>query len=188
MWIVNSYLVASYLFFQYQSIKTSVLLKYGTVSVGESVASAAVKTAIDIDAKLIVVLSAWGKMARYVAKFRPSATTIMLTPNIQAARQASGLLLGIHTVQVDSLEKADELVEELNHELIESQYMRPGDSIVIIGGRMAGNMREQLKIETLSADAKSYGHFVKGGVEKTGFYYNRKMLLNFSSFGDEDDK
>jgi pyruvate kinase len=41
------------------------------LTVGESIASSAVKTSIDIGAKLIIVMSETGKMARYVAKFRP---------------------------------------------------------------------------------------------------------------------
>jgi pyruvate kinase len=43
------------LFIQYQSICNSIINTYGGLSVGESVASSAVKTAIDIKAKLIVV-------------------------------------------------------------------------------------------------------------------------------------
>jgi len=142
------------------------------------VASSAVKTAIDVNAKLIVVLSAWGKMARYVAKFRPRVSAIMLTPNIKAARQASGLLLGMHSVQVDSLENVNELVEELNYELIESGEMVEGDKIVIIGGKMAGSMKEQLQIMELEK-GKAHGRFVKGGMEKSGFFFNRGLLLSF---------
>lgn len=56
---------------QYQSIQNSILHAYGKLTVGESIASSAVKTSIDIDAKLIIVMSETGKMARYVAKFRP---------------------------------------------------------------------------------------------------------------------
>lgn len=54
----------------FQSIKNSIINTYGGLSVGESVASSAVKTSIDIGAKLIVILSDTGKLANYVAKFR----------------------------------------------------------------------------------------------------------------------
>ena len=49
----------------FQSVRNSILRTYGSLSVGESVASSAVKTAIDIHAKVIVVLSSSGKMANY---------------------------------------------------------------------------------------------------------------------------
>jgi len=47
----------------YMSVKNSILSMYGGLSVGESIASSAVKTSIDIEAKLIVVFSDTGKMA-----------------------------------------------------------------------------------------------------------------------------
>jgi pyruvate kinase len=138
------------------------------------VASSAVKTAIDIDAKLIVVLSDHGKMARYVSKFRPGVSVLMVTPNLKAARQASGLLYGMHTIEVDSLANAKELIEEVTYELVEGKMMNIGDSIIIIGGTMSG-MKEELRVHILD-EGKSHGHFVKGG----GLFFNRGLLLSFN--------
>jgi pyruvate kinase len=166
--------VVCYLFVQYQSIRNSIINTYGGLSVGESVASSAVKTAIDIQAKLIVVLSDSGKMANYVARFRPVVSAMMVTPNLTAARQASGILLGMHTLQVDSLEKTEELIEDINFELVQSGMLQEGDSIIVVAGRMAG-MKEQLRVVKLGP-GKAYGHFVQGG----GVFFNRDMLLSFS--------
>ena len=145
-------------------------------------ASGAVKTAIDIGAKVIVVMSATGRMAGYIAKFRPCVLCLMLTPDLVAARQASALLLGTHTVQVDSLEATEELIDEVNYELVESGEADPGDSIVVVAGRKAG-MREQLRIVELK-EGKSYGHFVRDAVEHgteatEALHFDRNMLLKF---------
>jgi pyruvate kinase len=146
-------------------------------------ASGAVKTAIDLDAKVIVVFSSSGRMASYIAKFRPRVSCLMLTPDLVAARQASGLLLGTHTVQVDSLEKTEELIEEVNYELVQSGDVEPGDTIVVVAGRKAG-MREQLRIIEVT-EGKSYGHFVKDAVEidgaEQGLHFSRDMLLKFGT-------
>jgi len=138
------------------------------------VASSAVKTSIDIGAKLIVVMSDSGKMANYVAKFRPGVSALCITPNLTAARQASGLLLGMHTILVDSLDKADELIEEISYELVSSGMVREGDNMIVIAGRKAG-LKEQMRVVTFTK-GKSYGHIVEGG----GFYFNRSLLLNYS--------
>lgn len=98
-----------------------------------------------------------------------------------AARQASGLYWGVHTVQVDSLEETEELIDEVNYELIQSKTMSVGDSIIVIGGRQAG-MKEQLRIIQLQ-EGKSHGHFVKGGVEGQNLLFNRQMLLTFGDSG-----
>lgn len=150
--------------------------QYGDLSVGESLASSAVKTSIDVKAKLIMVMSDSGRMAGYVAKFRPGVSVLCLTTNVRAARQASGLLLGMHTILVDSLEKTDELIEEVNSELVSAGMVKVGDPMVVISGRMSG-MKEQMRVVTVDK-GKSYGHIRSGG----GFYFNRKLLLSYSSF------
>lgn len=57
----------------YQSVRNSVIGRY-QMSAGESLASSAVKTAIDVDARLLVVLSETGNTARNIAKYRPGKT------------------------------------------------------------------------------------------------------------------
>lgn len=115
-----------------------------------------------------------GKMANYVAKFRAPIRVLCLTPNPTTARQASGLLLGVHTVVVDSLADYEEILDEVSYELIESGIFKIGDNMVAIAGRMA-SMKEQLQIVTLTA-GKSYGRFVTG----ESFFFNRDMLLNYN--------
>merc|ERR1712194_352457 len=54
----------------YSAIRNSSLQKFGSLSTSESIASSAVKTAIDIGAKAIVVCSESGATAQQIAKFR----------------------------------------------------------------------------------------------------------------------
>jgi pyruvate kinase len=157
-------------------VQNSIVQERGNISAGESLASSAVKTAIDVEAKLIVIMSKSGKMASYVSKFRPGVSALMLTPNLTVARQASGINLGMHTIQVDSLDEWEELVEETSFELINSGMMKVGDKIVFISGKMGG-MRERLIITNLK-EGKSHGHFVKGG----GLFFNRGLLLSFGTY------
>jgi pyruvate kinase len=146
---------------------------YGHLSVGESIASSAVKTSIDINAKLILVMSETGKMANYVAKFRPGVPILCLTPNQTSARQASGLLLGLHTVVVDSLEDCDALIEAVSYELVQTKSLNVGDTVIAIAGRMA-SMKEQLQVITLSDGKKS------NRIQSSGsFYYNPESLLTY---------
>ena len=49
------------------------------------------KTAIDIGAPIIVVLSESGTTARLVAKFRPGNVIICLTTRADVARQTAGV-------------------------------------------------------------------------------------------------
>jgi pyruvate kinase len=87
----------------FQTVRNSTLVEYGGLTTAESLASSAVKTAIDVNAALIVVLSETGTTARYVAKFRPAGHVICLTPDSTVARQSSGVLQGCHYFLVDTL-------------------------------------------------------------------------------------
>lgn len=160
----------------YQSIRNSIIAYYGKLSVGESVASSAVKTAIDVQAKLIVIMSDGGKLAGYVAKFRPAISALVLTPDLTVARQTHGLMLGMHSIQVDSLENANELMEETMYELSRSGMMSIGDKIVFMAGR-AASLKERLMITTLD-EGKSYGRFVKDG----GMFFNRGHILSYGTY------
>jgi pyruvate kinase len=160
----------------YQSIRNTVVKEHGQLSVGESVASSAVKTALDVQAKLIVIMSDSGKLASYVSKFRPAVSSLVLTPDLVVARQTHGLLLGMHSIHCDSLEKANELIEETMYELSRSGMMQIGDKIIFIAGR-AASMKERLIITTLN-EGQSHGRFYKDG----GMFFNRGTILSFGSY------
>jgi len=100
----------------------------------------------------------------------------MLSPNLVACRQASGLLLGMHTIQVDSLDRGDELIEETMYELLSSNMMEKGEPFIVVSGR-AGSFKERLLISYVG-EGKSHGRFVKGG----GYFFNRGLLLSFGTY------
>merc|ERR1712003_409796 len=140
------------------TIRNKVISLYGSLSKGESLASSAVKTAIDVQAKLIVVMSKSGKIASYVSKFRPGISSLMLTADKVAARQGSGVSYGMHSILIKSMDTNwEELIDELNHELLASNMMNPGD--------LSNGMNEQVIINALKPieETKTHGHFVKGG-------------------------
>jgi len=78
------------------------------ISIAEAIASSAVKTAYDLNAALLIVLTESGGTARFVAKYRPQCPILCLTPSEQGARQllvSRGVLplLVVSTVGTDSL-------------------------------------------------------------------------------------
>jgi pyruvate kinase len=79
----------------YQAVRNSTLHKFGFLNTSESIASSAVKTAIDVRAKGIIVCSETGNTGRQVAKFRPGMPVIVLTTSSATARQCYGWLKGV---------------------------------------------------------------------------------------------
>jgi pyruvate kinase len=134
----------------FQSIRNTTLARYGSLSAGESLASSAVKTAIDVHAALIVVLSETGNTARYVAKFRPGKAIVCLTPSAIVARQTGGLLKGVHAYVVDSLKDNIELTRETGQEAVQAGVAKPGDLMVVVSGDLYGaGKNNQIRVEAI---------------------------------------
>lgn len=68
-----------------------------TISPAESVTSSAVKTAIDLGATMVVVLTETGTSARLLAKYRPQVPILAFTAAHNVARQINGYLRNVQT-------------------------------------------------------------------------------------------
>lgn len=134
----------------FQAIRASVVNKFGGLSATESLASSAVKTAIDVNAKMIVCLSESGRTARLVAKFRPGRPIVCLTPSEVVARQSGGIFKGVHAYVVDSLEDEVTLAKETAHEAIRVGVVKSGDLFVVVSGNLFGKpANNQVRVEVV---------------------------------------
>ena len=134
----------------YQSIRNSCVSENGRLAAGESLASSAVESAIDIDAKLIIVLSETGTTARYVAKFRPAAHVVCLTTDASVARQSAGVFLGCKTFLVKSLEDNQALAAQVATLAIAAGMVKEGDMMVVVYGKSYGKgTNDHIRVETI---------------------------------------
>lgn len=103
----------------------------------ESIASSAVKTAIDVSAKAIVVCSESGATAAQIAKFRPGRPVTVLTTNEQVARQCFGMLKGCTAKVLPSLDATDVVVNDVIEGFKKDGVAKTGDPIVVVHGTSA---------------------------------------------------
>lgn len=122
----------------YQAVRNSVLQSYGFMSIAESVTSSAVKTALDIQAKAIIVLSQSGNTARLISKFRPPMRTLVLTPFESTARQCAGVLKNMSAEVVESNPNTNFLVGEAVKILTGKGWISSGDVCVVVQGENVG--------------------------------------------------
>jgi len=121
----------------YQAVRNSTMARYGHLSTSESIASSAVKTAIDVDSKAIIVCSESGATAAQIAKFRPGRPIIVLTTQEQTARQTYGVLKGCKAFVLPSLDATDEVVTEVIRRMVVKGACCSGDPIVVVHGTSA---------------------------------------------------
>jgi len=118
----------------YQAVRNSTLAAYGSLSTSESIASSAVKTAIDVDAKAIIVCSESGTTATQVAKFRPGRPIHVLTHSERVARQVTGSLRSASAQILKDMGEMDTAINQLINTMKTSGKASPGDAIVVVTG------------------------------------------------------
>jgi len=121
----------------YQAVRNSSMQHFGSMTTSESVASSAVKTAVDVKAKAIIVCSESGTTATQVAKFRPGMPVKVLTTSATVARQCNGVLKGCDSDILPSLEATDKIVQDTIDSFKSSGLCSPGDAVVVVHGQSA---------------------------------------------------
>ncbi|KAL3821796.1 hypothetical protein ACHAXA_008789 [Cyclostephanos tholiformis] len=121
----------------YQAVRNSTLRRYGHLSTSESIASSAVKTAIDVNARAIIVMSESGNTARQVAKFRPGMPIKVVTTSEQVANQCYGTLKGCSAITVEHMDQEDSAVDSVIKEMKASGKAKAGEPVVIVFGTVA---------------------------------------------------
>jgi pyruvate kinase len=108
-----------------------------TVSVPESVASSAVKSAWDLNAPVLICLSDSGNTLRFVSKYRPHSTILCITSCPRTARQ---VLLSRSAIPllVKSMNATDSLIAYGIEYAKEHKLAKAGDFIVTTSGYLEG--------------------------------------------------
>lgn len=120
----------------YQAVRASTLQAMGSLSTSESIASSAVKTAIDVDAVGIIVVSESGTTATQVAKFRPGRPIHVITRSEQVARQCCGILRSATAHVAADFSAMDESIQQIITSLKSSGKAKAGDAFVVVTGTL----------------------------------------------------
>uniref|UniRef100_A0A7S1UWV7 Pyruvate kinase n=1 Tax=Grammatophora oceanica TaxID=210454 RepID=A0A7S1UWV7_9STRA len=118
----------------YQAVRNSTISSVGHLGTSESIASSAVKTAIDVNASAVVVCSESGATAQQVAKFRPGRPITVLTTAPTVARQCYGVLKACNAKILPSLEHTESIVTETIKEFVKNGVCSTGDAVVVVHG------------------------------------------------------
>ncbi|KAK8790974.1 hypothetical protein WA158_005605 [Blastocystis sp. Blastoise] len=119
---------------EFNKIRSLVLTKEGNVTVPESIASSAVKTAIDVNAKLIIVLTSTGSTARQVAKYRPPQFIYVLAETKAVATQVEGVIRGTKCRSIESMMGSESIIMKAILNCKETGMIKSGDLVVAIHG------------------------------------------------------
>ncbi|KAJ0396171.1 hypothetical protein P43SY_006214 [Pythium insidiosum] len=136
----------------YQALRNSVLETSGAMSTQEAIASSAVKTAIDICAKMIVVLTETGTTARLISKYRPSQPILVLTALGETARQSEGFLKGTTARVMGSMIGTDSILYRATDLGKQFGWIKKGDAVVAIHGMQEARAGSTNMLKVLIVD------------------------------------
>jgi len=105
----------------------------GPLSTAESVASAAVSTVLDLNIDLIIVLTDTGKIARYVAKYRPPVPILACSVSLPVVKQLN-TSRGVIGYKIPSFQGTDNLIQLVIKTAKEMGLCKPGNKVVTIHG------------------------------------------------------
>lgn len=105
----------------------------GPLSTAESVASAAVSTVLDLNIDLIIVLTDTGKIARYVAKYRPPVPILACSVSMPVVKQLN-TSRGVIGYKIPSFQGADNLIQLVIKTAKDMNLCKPGNKVVAIHG------------------------------------------------------
>jgi pyruvate kinase len=103
-------------------------------NISESVAAVACRLAESLDAAAIVATTRSGLTARHIARFRPRARLIALSPDAKAVRRLAACW-GCRPCHLGISEDTDEMIEKAAESALRTGFVNAGDLVVITAGR-----------------------------------------------------
>ncbi|UCF10365.1 MAG: pyruvate kinase [Candidatus Bipolaricaulota bacterium] len=115
----------------------------GPPTTTDAVSDAAAALADELGVKLIAAATHSGYTARRVARARPRAPILALTPDARIARRLA-LTWGVHPLHVPGYETVEEMIDVVRSSLHTAGLVEPGDTILITGGYPFGEGQSNL--------------------------------------------
>jgi pyruvate kinase len=108
-----------------------------TPSNAEIIADAAYHAARSAGVAAIVVFTTSGASARLISRFRPPVPIYAFTHNECTARQLS-VSFGVEPILAPDVKSTDEMLLQMEHMLVNSGRLNPGDNVVFVAGQPIG--------------------------------------------------
>lgn len=109
----------------------------GTQSITDAISYATCTTASDLAIPAIITATTTGTTARMVAKYRPQAAILAVTPNPRILKKLA-LVWGVNPILTRETQGTDEILDEALSVCLEKNYIKCGDMVVLTGGSPSG--------------------------------------------------
>ena len=101
--------------------------------IADAISHAACHVALNVGARAIICCTRSGQTARMVAKYRPHAPIIVVSPSEEVLRRLI-LFWGVFPLKIEQAEDTDDMIAKAKLAALESGIANNGDTIVIVAG------------------------------------------------------
>ena len=112
--------------------RTDIPLRTGS-RITAAISAAAWRAALDVDAAAVICCTRSGATARAIARFRPTAPLLAVTPSVSAARQLA-LTWGVLPMETSEHSSTDEMVWFAVESATQLGIVRAGDVVAVVAG------------------------------------------------------
>jgi pyruvate kinase len=105
----------------------------GQHEIAEELGEAVVTIEEHLGIATILVVTQAGYTSRMVAKFRPRARIVSITPHLRVLRQLK-LLWGVECLLMDPVENTDQMLKEAVERVTEEKIVKPEERIIVVSG------------------------------------------------------
>jgi pyruvate kinase len=153
-------------------------------TITDSISYACCATAADLGAAAIVTSTSTGSTARMVARHRPKAPIIAVSPNLENLRKLQ-LIRGVTTLLSDCSSTMDEQLDKSTYATQQAGLIKNGDLIVITAGMPIGTTgtTNMLKVRSIADIC-----FTGQGVSGTTAEGNIRVIRHESDWEDLPEK
>ena len=118
----------------------------------EIIADAAYQCARSAAVTALAVGTTSGASARLLARYRPPVPIYAFTSEEAVARQLS-IVYGVDPIISPVMDSTDQMMQQMERQLIETERVRPGDNIVFVAGQPVGlrGSTNMLKLHRVSS-------------------------------------
>jgi len=151
----------------HQRIARAPSLRSRKGSIAEAVSHATRETAQDLEAAAIITPTVSGHTAKMVAKYRPQAPIIAVTPSPMVQRQLC-LYWGVYPLLAERTDNTDQMLSDAVNTARERGLVQSGDLVVVTGGAAGSapgttNLIKVQVIERILATGTGYGSKIVHG-------------------------
>ena len=123
------------------------------VQMTDAISHATVQIATELEANAILSITESGYTARLVAKYRPKATVVAVSP-VPASLRRMTLYWGVTPLMGDNRTSTDSLIETSIERALDADLLHKGDSVVVTAGMNVGKVGSTNLIQVIHVGHK----------------------------------